>query len=58
LGLADDGIGLTNFTYTKAVVGSATIARIARLRAAIVAGRIAVPTSRAGLARFVPVPVP
>jgi basic membrane protein A len=58
LGLADDGIGLTDFAYTKAIVGRATIARIGRLRAAIVAGRISVPHDRAALAHFVPVPVP
>jgi basic membrane protein A len=58
MGLADGGIGLTDFAYTRAQIGAATIARIDRLRAAIVAGRIAVPNSRAALAAFVPVAVP
>jgi basic membrane lipoprotein Med (substrate-binding protein (PBP1-ABC) superfamily) len=49
LGLADRGIGLTNFTYTKAIVGPSVIAELERLRAEIVAGRIHVPESRAAL---------
>jgi basic membrane protein A len=58
LGLADDGIGLTDFTYTRALIGARTLARIDRLRAAVVSGRIAVPASRVELAHFRPVAVP
>jgi basic membrane protein A len=58
LGLADDGIGLTDFAYTRSVAGAAVRARLGRLRDAVVAGRIGVPANRAQLARFVPVPVP
>ncbi len=46
LGLAEDGIGLTGFTYTRGTIGSTTIARVERIRAAIVAGRIRVPEKR------------
>ena len=58
LGLHEDGVGLTQFTYTKAQIGSANIARIARIRAALVAGKIRPPTTREELARFTPVPIP
>jgi len=57
LGLADGGIGLTDFRYTKTIVGTPAIARLERLRAAIVAGRVRVPASRAELAHFAPVTV-
>jgi len=57
LGLADDGIGLTHFAYTKAAIGSATIGRLGRIRDAVAAGRISVPATRAALAQFTPVPV-
>ena len=43
LGIAEGGIGLTPFTYTKAVIGAATIARLHALARAVVDGRIAVP---------------
>jgi basic membrane protein A len=58
LGLADDGIGLTDFAYSRGVVGPAIRARLARLRAAVVAGELQVPATRAALARFTPVRVP
>ena len=55
LGLRDDGVGLTDFKYTKALIGSANLARLASLRAAIVAGKIVPPKTREELATFVPV---
>jgi basic membrane protein A len=55
LGLKDDAVSLTDFKYTKALIGSANLARVARLRAAIVAGRIVPPQTREQLATFVPV---
>jgi basic membrane protein A len=58
LGLADGGIGLTDFAYTRGVVGPAIRARLAALHDAVAAGRIAVPSTRAAAARFVPVAVP
>jgi basic membrane protein A len=55
LGLAQDGVGLTDFAYTKAIVGAAAIARLARLRRAIIDGRIVPPSTREELAAFRPV---
>jgi basic membrane protein A len=52
LGLADGAVGLSGFRYTKAVVGAARIARLERLRAAIAAGRVVPPATRAALAGF------
>jgi len=57
LGLKDDGVGLTDFKYTKAAIGAAHLARIAALRAAIVAGKIVPPKTREELAAFVPVKI-
>jgi basic membrane protein A len=54
LGVADDGITLTSFDYTRRIIGPAAIARVEALRAAIAAGTIVVPASRAALARFQP----
>jgi basic membrane protein A len=58
LGLAEDGIGLTEFRYTKDVIGASRIARLDRIRQAVVAGRLAVPATRDELARFRPVAIP
>jgi basic membrane protein A len=55
LGLREDGVGLTDFTYTRDVVTPPIAAQLARLRAAIVDGRIVVPTTREALAAFHPV---
>ena len=55
LGLKDGGVGLTDFKYTKAVIGAANIARLAALRQAIIAGKIVPPQTRAELAAFKPV---
>jgi basic membrane protein A and related proteins len=54
-GLKDNGVGLTDFKYTKAAIGEAHIARLAVLRDAIVAGKIVPPSTREQLAAFVPV---
>ncbi len=55
LGLKEDGVGLTDFAYTKALIGAAHIARLAALREAIVAGKIVPPSTRDELAAFTPV---
>jgi basic membrane protein A len=55
LGLKDNGVGLTDFKYTLATIGPARVARLAALRAAIVAGKIAPPQTREQLAAFAPV---
>jgi basic membrane protein A len=52
LGLKDGGVGLTDFKYTRSVVTPQKIALLARLRAAIISGKIAVPFTREGLASF------
>jgi len=57
LGLREEGVGLTDFTYTRDVVTPAMIAQLARLRAAIVDGRIVVPTTHEALGAFRPVAV-
>ncbi len=54
-GLKDDGVGLTDFKYTKTLVGAERLARLATLRRAIVAGKIVPPKTRAELAAFHPV---
>jgi basic membrane protein A len=58
LGVAGGGIGLTDFRYTRAIIGAATIARVDAIAAALSAGRIRAPATRAALARFTPVPIP
>ena len=57
LGLREDAVGLTAFTYTKAQIGQANIARIARIRQAIIDGKIKPPTTREELATFTPTPI-
>lgn len=57
LGLREGGVGLTDFRYTRALVGPAIRARLERLRQAIVAGRLRVPATRPELARFRPIPL-
>jgi len=52
LGLKEGGVGLTNFTYTRSVVTPAKIAVLALLKAAIVGGRLQVPSTREELASF------
>jgi basic membrane protein A len=55
LGLADGGVGLSDFRYTRALVGAATLARLARLQAAIEAGVIVPPATQGELTSFKPV---
>ncbi|HTV72234.1 MAG TPA: BMP family ABC transporter substrate-binding protein [Candidatus Acidoferrales bacterium] len=55
LGLKEGGVGLTNFAYTKSLIGAAKIARLARLRQAIIEHEIVPPTTREALATFKPV---
>jgi basic membrane protein A len=55
LGLKDHAIGLTDFQYTKALIGVERVRRINSLEQAIISGRIVVPTTREALATFVPV---
>jgi len=55
LGLKDGAIGLTDFAYTKSAIGSENLARLKTIEAAIVSGKIVAPSSRAELAKFVPV---
>ncbi len=57
LGLKEGGIGLTSFRYTRSTVTDAMIEKLARLKAAIIDGRIRVPTTRREAERFVPVPL-
>lgn len=46
LGLAEDAVGLTDFRYTRGIVGEPALKEVARLRAAIVAHQITVPSTR------------
>ncbi|MDQ2679679.1 MAG: BMP family ABC transporter substrate-binding protein [Candidatus Eremiobacteraeota bacterium] len=55
LGLKDHGISLTDFQYTRSIIGAANIARVNRLAQAIENGRIHPPSTRAELAAFKPV---
>jgi len=54
-GLRDGAVGLTDFAYTKQAIGNTNLMRLKRIEAAIVAGRIDPPDSRAALAKFTPV---
>ena len=54
-GLKEDGVGLTDFRYTRNVVKPAMIARIDRIKAAIISGAIVVPATREAAAAFTPV---
>jgi basic membrane protein A len=57
LGLKENGVGLTSFAYTKNVMTPDRVARIAKIRAAIIAGTIKPPATREELALFKPVPL-
>ncbi len=57
VGLADGGVGLTDFRYTRQLISTATFAELDRIRAAVIAGRIVVPKTRAELATFHRTPV-
>ncbi len=52
LGLKEGGVGLTDFRFSRHIIGAATIALIERYRTAIVDGRLAVPFTREGLSEF------
>ncbi len=56
-GLKDGAIGLTDFRYTRADIGEANLARLRRIEAAIVSGKIVPPDTREALATFKPVPL-
>ncbi|HLI96414.1 MAG TPA: BMP family ABC transporter substrate-binding protein [Candidatus Baltobacteraceae bacterium] len=55
LGLKDGGISLTNFEYTRGDVGPEKLERLRTLEAAIISGRIKVPSTREALAAWKPV---
>jgi basic membrane protein A len=57
LGLKEGGVGLTEFKYTKSVVTPQKIAVLNKLRALIVGGRLAAPSTREELASFKRVPL-
>lgn len=57
LGLKEGGVSLTDFKYTKSVVTPEKVAMLAKLRAAIIAGRIVAPTTREELASFKRIPL-
>ena len=57
LGLADGGISLTDFKYTRSAVTAQELARLKQLEDAIIAGRISVPYTREALATWKPLPV-
>jgi basic membrane protein A len=57
LGVRENGVGLTDFRYTRNVVTPAMIARLARIKAAIIDGRIVVPKTDADAAAFKRVPL-
>ena len=52
LGLKDDGVGLTDFKYTKALMNADKFKQLDALKAAIVAGKIVPPATREELATF------
>ncbi len=55
LGLSDDAIGLTNFTFTRTAIGAARLRRLSAIRRAIIAGKIVPPDTREALAAWKPV---
>ncbi len=57
LGLKDNGVSLTHFKYTRALIGTARIRRLDQLKRAIVDGKIVPPATRAELAVWKPVKV-
>jgi basic membrane protein A len=52
LGVAEDGVGLTTFRYTRSTMTPARIAQLARIKAAIIGGRIRVPVTREEAAAY------
>ena len=57
LGLKENGVGLSDFAYTRSVVTPPKIAELAKLRAAIIAGRIVAPSTREELASYKRIPL-
>ncbi len=57
LGLKEGGVGLTNFRYTSSIVTPQRRAVLATLKAAIISGKIVVPSTREELASFTRVPL-
>ena len=55
LGIKDGAIGLSDLTYTKNAIGPERLARLAKIRAAVVAGKIVPPQTREELAAFKPI---
>lgn len=54
-GLKGDGVGLTDFKYTRARIGRANIERVDTIRTAIVDGKIVPPSTRGELSAWKPV---
>jgi basic membrane protein A len=57
LGLRENGVGLTDFAYTRAIVTPAIVAQLDRIKAAVIGGKIRVPRTRAEAAVFRSVPL-
>lgn len=55
LGLKDGAIGLTDFKYTRSAIGDEHLKQLKTIEAAIIAGKIVPPASRAALATWSPV---
>ena len=54
-GLANGGVALTTFAFTKKAIGAARLERLARLREAVIEHKIVPPSTRDALAAFKPV---
>ncbi len=54
-GLKDNGVGLTDFKYTSAVIGRSNIERVDAIRQDIISGKISPPSTPQGLATWKPV---
>lgn len=58
LGLGQDGVGLSDFRYTRGALTPVQFRSLDALRRAVVAGTIVPPATRDALAAFTPVPLP
>ncbi len=54
-GLKDDGVGLTDFKYTRAIIGRSNIEKVDAIRQDIVSGKISPPSTRQELATWKPI---
>jgi len=54
-GLKDNGVGLTDFKYTSAVIGRSNIERVDAIRQDIISGKISPPSTPQGLATWKPI---